>query len=156
MPAWIIEMFAEEDLTLMWWVITCMPLPVWVLMIVLPHGNLTRKLANPFFYPLLLCPVVAFLYHLLIDVGIPSMPQGWRFTQSKEFITHPLVLMIFWAKLQIMHLFLGITLYRDARQRKMLIPVTLIVAWFSGPLALMLYALRLILHKAINKKPRRR
>lgn len=146
MPGWVIETFADAELTLLFWTATLLPVPLWVMMIFLPKSGLTKALANPFATPLLLCPAVGYLYYLLLTVGIPSQPTGWDFAQSKAFLTHPIVLMIFWTKLQIMHLFLGTVFYRVARMQGLVVPVTLLLAWFFGPLALPVFALRILLH----------
>lgn len=153
MPAWVLRTFADGQLTVLFWAVTLLPLPLWLLMIFRPQHPRTRQLANPYIYPLLLSPAVVYLYYLLITVGIPRAPEGWLFTQSEKFLTHPMVFLILWAKIQIMHLFLGATLYRDARNKGLVIPVTLLLCWLTGPLGLLSYTLRLIVYCVRTGRP---
>jgi hypothetical protein len=146
MPAWLIEIFAEARLTLLFWVTTLLPVPLWLLMIFMPRAPATRLLANPFWYPLLLCPAVAFLYYLLLTVSLPEVPDGLRFADARALLAHPIVFLIVWTKLQVLHLFLGATLYHHANRQGLRTPVVLLLTWLTGPVGLLVYALRLLVH----------
>jgi len=143
MPAWIIEWFASEQLTRLYWIITLAGAPFWLLMILLPGKAYTRKFCSPFLAPPLFSIGLVYLYVQLWDLGLPSAPAGLAYSDQAEVAAHPIVLLIIWLHLQILNLFLGESIFADARKRKMAIPLELLLCWFFGPLGLLVYGLRL-------------
>ncbi|MEO0794336.1 MAG: abscisic acid-deficient protein Aba4 family protein [Verrucomicrobiota bacterium] len=143
MPGWIIEWFASEALTQLFWIITLAGLPFWLMMIVFPRKPFTRKLCSPLLAPVVMTIGVLYLYWQLWDLGIPDAPTGINYSDQAAVATHPIVLLILWLKIQTLNLFLGESLFIDANKRKILIPVELILCWLFGPIGLLTYALRI-------------
>ncbi|MGF1452477.1 MAG: abscisic acid-deficient protein Aba4 family protein [Opitutales bacterium] len=147
MPAWIVRTFGDEQLTLLFWVITALPLPLWALMIAVPNQRLTRRVAGPLRYPLVLLPGLLYLYILSFRLGMPLAFVDGRYAEFEKFFTHPIVFLTLWAQLQVLHLILGVVIFQDARSRNLTVPVALLITWFGGPLGLFWYAMRLLIHR---------
>ncbi|WP_309398511.1 ABA4-like family protein [Cerasicoccus maritimus] len=147
----MIELFAEETLTQLFWIITLAGAPFWGLMIFLPGKPYTRHLCTPYLAPPIFALGLIYLYYQLWSVGLPDAPTGLDYSDQAAVATHPLVLLILWSHAQILNLFLGESIYIDARKRKWSIPVELVLCWLLGPIGLLVYALRLMLAKAGGK-----
>lgn len=147
MPGWIIEWFASEQLTRLFWLITLAGAPFWLLMIFLPGKPVTRGLCSPFLAPSLFSLGLVYLYVQLWDLGLPGAPSGLGYRDQADVASHPMVMLILWLHLQILNLFLGETLFADARKRKLRIPVELIICWLFGPLGLLAYGARIAVMK---------
>ncbi|GHB97990.1 ABA4-like family protein [Cerasicoccus arenae] len=152
MPNWFIEWYASEALTQLFWIITLAGAPFWLMMILLPSNPHTRRLCSPFLAPPLFSLGLIYLYYQLWTVGLPDAPTGLTYSDQASVATHPVVLLILWLHTQILNLFLGETLFADARRHKLAIPVELIFCWFFGPIGLLAYGLRLLVTKPFRKR----
>lgn len=151
MPGWIIEWFASEQLTQLFWIITLAGAPFWLMMILLPGKPMTRRLCSPFLAPPLFTLGLIYLYFQLWDLGLPSAPTGLDYSEQAAVAGHPLVLLILWLHAQILNLFLGETIFADARKRKMRIPIEVALCWIFGPVGLLVYGLRLLAVKPFGR-----
>lgn len=151
MPSWMIEFFAGETLTRLFWVITLAGAPFWALMIFLPGKPMTRHLCSPFFAPPLFAIGLLYLYYQLWTLGLPDAPTGLDYSDQAAVAAHPIVFLILWLHAQILNLFLGESLFVEARKRKMRIPVELLLCWLFGPVGLLVFGIRLLLTKATGK-----
>lgn len=151
MPGWIIEWFASEQLTQLFWIITLAGSPFWLMMILLPGKPMARRLCSPFLAPSLLSIGLIYLYYQLWQLGLPSAPSGLDYSDQAAVAAHPLVLLILWLQVQTLNLFLGETLFVDACKRKIAIPIELALCWLLGPVGLIVYGLRLMLTKPFKR-----
>lgn len=148
----MIETFGKTELNQAFWLVLLMTAPVWLLMLFFPSKSWTRVLANPFLFPVLLLGVLGYLYYLLWQLGVPSIPQNVQFEASRNFVQHPIVWLIAFCKLQILNLFLGTVLFREAHRMGMrMIPLELLTCWFFGPLGLLVFILHLLLRLAFKR-----
>ena len=144
MRAWLIELFGSRQLNQTFWALTLGPLPIWIALVCWPRRALARALAWPWLVP----PLLGVAYLVLIwnawDVGLPRIPEGVAARNTRVFLFHPLIFLVLWAHVQMANLFVGITLLRDARERKMDIPFELALCWLFAPVAVVFYALRVL------------
>ena len=152
MSTWLIEAFAAAALTRAFWGVTLMALPVWAVLLFAPRGKLARKLSRqPFWIPSVYGIVLLFLYFQAWEVGLPSLPGGTSYSDSKAFLVHPLILLTVWCKLQILQLFAGLCIHREALRLKTVAPAELVLTWFFGPLGLLVFSLRSFFHGGLKK-----
>ncbi len=147
MPLWIIETFGHQELTFAFWLITLMTAPFWLAMILLPGNRMVRRLCHPLLFPFLLCGILLYLYWTAWGMGLPDI-SGHQYRDFRPFVRHPLVFLSLWCKVMILNLFLGMVLFREANRSGIRIPLELILAWITGPLALLVYVPHLLLHMA--------
>lgn len=151
MPGWLIEWFADKELTRLYWIITLAGAPFWLMMLLAPGKAYTKRLCSPLLAPPLFALGLLYLYYQLWSLGLPNAPTGLGYQDQAAVAGHPIVLLILWMHAQILNLFLGETLFADARKRKMRIPVELGLCWLFGPVGLLVYGLRLALAKAFGR-----
>ena len=152
MPAWLLKSFGNEQLTLLFWVVTLLPMPLWGMMVGFPRHRATHLLASALRYPMLLFPGLIYLYSLSLRIGMPVALSGWQYSEVEKFLTHPIIFITIWAQLQLLHLILGIVIYRDAEGRGLRVPVSLLSTLAGGPVGLGVYALRLLVHRLAGRK----
>jgi len=152
MPGWLIEWFASDTLNQLFWIITLAASPFWLMMIIAPGKRFTRDLCSPLIGPVILSCGVAYLWYLLWELGPPAPPAGIEYSHSASVVDHPIVLLILWLHVQTLNLFLGESIYADARRRKMWIGLELILCWAAGPIGLLVYAARLVITMPIRKR----
>lgn len=140
---WLIELYAHKVLTQALWVIVGMTAPVWLLMIVSPRKRWVKFIASPFVSPPLLTLVLIYLLYLTFTVGPPELPTGIDYSQSKAFIAHPLILLVMVCNTQILHLFLGTILFREANRHKVMARFELLLTWILGPVGWLCFVVRM-------------
>lgn len=143
MSGWLIELFAHAVLTKALWALLAMTAPFWVLMVALPHKRWVQLLASPYFAPVIFNGVLIYFYYLAFTVGPPELPQDVDFKESKAFIAHPLMLLVFVGQLQVLQLFMGTIILREARARNVSARLELLMTWWFGPIGWLFFALRI-------------
>lgn len=144
MPAWLIEAFASALLTRAFWFATLMTVPAWLGMVFLPKQDWVRRLCHPLVAPVCYALVWGYLCYQAWTLGLPE-PTGTSFSENRDLAAHPMVFLAGWTQLQVLHLFLGCWIYRDALKRQWSVPAELLGCWLFGPLGLIFYALRVAL-----------
>ncbi|MGE9296339.1 MAG: ABA4-like family protein [Puniceicoccales bacterium] len=151
MPGWLIEWFADETLTQLFWIISLAGAPFWALMIAAPRKKLTRHLCSPFVGPVILGAGLTYLYAQLWELGLPAAPSELDYSAGAAIAGHPIVLLIMWLHIQTLNLFLGESIFADAQRKRIAVPVELILCWALGPVGLLVYAARLVLTAPMRK-----
>lgn len=147
MPLWIIETFGNRELTFAFGFITLMTAPFWLAMILLPGSAMVRRLCQPLLFPCLLCGILLYLYWQAWGMGLPAI-DGHLYSDLRPFVRHPLVFLALWCNLMILNLFFGMVLFREANRCGLRVWLELILAWITGPLALLVYVPHLLVHTA--------
>lgn len=142
MPVFLIETFGNAKLTLAFWGVVALETPLWLLMILWPQARWVVRLASPFFIPVIFNGVLFYFYYLAMTVGPPDLPQGFDFKQSKAFIAHPMVVLVLWCHVRILHLLLGTLILREANRMKLKMPFVLACTWLLGPVGWMVFVFR--------------
>lgn len=142
MSYWMLDTFGSRQFNEAFWIISLIPGPVWVMLILMPDNIITRHLVSPFVLPALLGVVYLYFVYLLFAYGPPSTPESMSMKEVRRFVIHPLVFLVLWSHLMITNLFVGMRIYEDARKRRSHAPVELFICWFFAPIALMIYAIR--------------
>lgn len=145
MPGWTIELLAGEKLNRAFWIIMLMPVPVWLMVIVLPGQRWVRHIAHPFLFPVLMLIPLFYLYRELWLLGGIVWPGGIGYSEASNVVVHPIGFLILWCQVQTLHLFLGLVVFQDACKRGLQIPGELIACWVLGPVGLLVYLLRLLI-----------
>jgi hypothetical protein len=148
MPVWMVEVFGQSAINRAFWAMNAVAIPFWLFMILLPRQKWVQQVCNPFFIPVLLGLVYFYALYLLVTVtGVPPL-SGLEVRALRNFINHPLVFLVIWAHYLTVDLFLGMTIFRDAARRKIIVPIELLLCWFMGPVGLVAYGARLLWLKA--------
>ena len=150
MSQWMLDTLGARQFNEAFWIISLIPGPVWIMLILLPDNRITRRLASPFVLPAVLGVVYLYFVYLLFTYGLPTTPDNVTMKAVRRFVIHPLVFLVLWSHLMITDLFVGMRLYEDARRRNLHIPVELLICWFFAPVALMLYAVRRALRRPVR------
>jgi hypothetical protein len=141
----MIEYFGREQLNELFLFLMVMTAPGWLAMIILPRQRIVKFLATPFVLPVLYLPILGYMVMQFHDSSLlPAAPTGTDFKSVKGMMVHPMAILILVCKIQICFLAIGTTIYQKAVQLKTVAPVELIIAWFTGPLALLVFAMRLL------------
>lgn len=146
MPIWVLETFGQDELTQAFLLVSLMTAPFWLAMLTFPSSKLVQHLMHPLLFPSLLAGFVVGLGWFAWSMGV-TLPEGTEYRHIRRYFRHPLPLLVLWAQIQVLHLFVGAVLFREAGQRNMRIPAELVIAWASGPLALPVFAIRLMLRR---------
>jgi len=147
MPGWIIELFGSAQLERAFWWITLIPLPLWIALILFQKQAWFAYIAHPLTLPLLPIPLWGYIIYQIITVfGSPGF-QEVTFSDTRDFLGHPLIFLALWTQLQIVNLFVGVTIYQHGRQAKINVTVELILAWILAPIAILICAFRFGLKK---------
>lgn len=144
MPAWMIETFGNRDMTLLFWGLALAPAPWWVAMIFLPPGRSVERWASPWVWPGLFTVPVVLLLGKLLEYGA-SPPAEVDYAGARTFLQHPLVFLMLWAGYQAGILFVGMSVYREARRVGIRASVELLLVWLLGPVGLAVFAVRRML-----------
>jgi len=142
MSQWMLDTFGSRQFNEAFWIISLIPGPVWIMLILMPDNRVTRLLVSPFILPAILGVVYLYFIYLLFTYGPPNTPDNVSMKEVRRFVIHPLVFLVLWSHLMITDLFVGMRMYEDARHRGFHVPVELFICWFFAPVALMLYAFR--------------
>jgi hypothetical protein len=148
MPIWLIEVFGSGDLDRTFVVILTMTAPVWVAMIAFPQASVVRFLAQPFLVPPLYCVVLMMLLwksHQAAILPDPYAPISYE--SARDFSRHPISFLALFCNLQILNLTVGTLIYQKSMRSGMRAPVELLLCWFIGAVALIPFALRLLVRK---------
>lgn len=148
MPIWLIETFGSEDLDRTFILILLMTAPVWLGMIVFPQAKLVRLLARPFVSPPAYCIVLFVLLWKSHQAAILPDPYApITYESARDFSRHPISFLALFCNLQILNLAAGTVIYQKAMRARMRAPVELLLCWLVGAVALIPFALRLLLRK---------
>jgi hypothetical protein len=148
MPIWIIELFGARDLNVTFLVIALMTAPLWVGMIAFPQAACIKHLAHPW----LIVPLYTLVLLLIVWKSsqseiLPEPVLTANYQSAQNFAQHPVVFLVLFCNLQIINLFMGVIIYQKAMRSGFTAPVELTLCWFLGAVALLPFALRLILRK---------
>lgn len=148
MPIWLIEVFGSADLDRIFILILSMTAPVWVAMIVFPQLRLVRILAQPWLLPPLYSIVLFVLLwksHQAAVLPDPYAPVSYE--SARTFSRHPIAFLALFCNLQILNLTVGTMMYQKTIRSGMRAPLELLLCWWLGAVALLPFALRLLLRK---------
>lgn len=148
MPIWLIEVFGDKDLDNTFIIILLMTAPVWVAMITFPQSKLVRVLAQPFLLPPFYCIVLfVLLWKSHQSAVLPDPYAPITYESAHEFSRHPISFLALFCNLQILNLAVGTLIYQKAMRSGMRAPVELLLCWFIGAVALIPFALRLLVRR---------
>lgn len=150
-PGWIIELFGSKQLTQAFWLTCAVTLPFWLGMLLLPQQRWVRRICSPWGGPILGIGLLFYFYFLLVTLGAPALPEGVAFSESKAVAEHPLVFLVIWCQINVLHLLLGTFIFREANRNQMRVPVELILCWLLGPIGWFVFTLRLGARKALKE-----
>ncbi|PXA03871.1 hypothetical protein DDZ13_09525 [Coraliomargarita sinensis] len=148
MPIWLIEVFGAGDLDSTFILLLLMTGPVWVAMVAFPQSRLVRSLAQPYLLPPLYCIVLfVLLWKSHQSAVLPDPYAPITYESAREFSRHPISFLALFCNLQILNLTVGTVIYQKAMRSGMRAPIELLLCWFVGAVALILFALRLLVRK---------
>ena len=137
----LIEFLNFENIYLLanWGVI-----PFWLLLIFLPHNQITNFLVQSVVVPLLLAAGYAYISYDLFTQG--NIFSGFELYSGLDglyaMFANEALLLLFWLHFLAISLFVGTWIVRDSKKyfipKIVLIP-SLILTYFSGPIGLVLY-----------------
>ena len=137
----LISFFNFENIYLIanWGVI-----PFWMLLIFLPHHQITNFLVQSVIVPLLLATGYIYLSYDLFTDG--NMFDGFELYSGLDglysMFANEVLLLIFWLHFLAISLFVGSWIVRDSKRYfipKVIIIPSLILTYFSGPIGLVIY-----------------
>lgn len=148
MPIWLIETFGSGQLDSTFILILLMTSPVWVVMIACPQSRAVRALAQPF----LLTPFYCIVLFILLwkshqSAVLPDPYAPITYESAREFSRHPISFLALFCNLQILNLTVGMMMYQKAMRSGLRAPVELLLCWFIGAVAVIPFALRLLVRK---------
>lgn len=148
MPIWLIETFGSGHLDSTFILILLMTAPVWVAMIVFPELRVVRFFAQPFLLPPLYCVVLfILLWKSHQSAVLPDPYAPITYESARDFSRHPISFLALFCNLQILNLVVGNVIYQKALRSGMRAPVELLLCWFIGAVAVVPFALRLLVRK---------
>jgi hypothetical protein len=148
MPIWLIEIFGSKNLDSTFILILLMTAPVWAAMIAFPESATVRKLAQPFLVSPLYCAVLfVLLWKSHQSAVFPDPYAPISYESARDFSRHPVSFLALFCNLQILNLTVGMMMYQKAVRSRFKIPIELLLCWFIGAVALIPFALRLLLRK---------
>ena len=120
-------------------------MPAWALLIIFPHGSITKKLVHSMLYPLVLGLVYAVGLGFAIFGGLGAEESGFTTIAAvRALFSTDIGILVGWTHYLVFDLFVGAWEARDARRRGfrhwLLIPCLLFTFMF-GPLGLLLYVI---------------
>ena len=120
-------------------------MPAWALLIIFPHGSITKTLVHSMLYPLVLGLVYAVGLGFAIFGGLGAEESGFTTIAAvRALFSTDMGLLVGWTHYLVFDLFVGAWEARDARRRGfrhwLLIPCLLFTFMF-GPLGLLLYVI---------------
>ena len=131
-------------------------IPFWLLLIVLPHHNLTIFFVQSIIVPLLLGAAYSFVaYNIFLEGSILDSFELYNgLSGLYSMFSNEAFLLIFWLHFLAISLFLGSWILRDSK--KYMVPrffvlISLVVTYFTGPVGLFIYWLiRIFFAKKIS------
>jgi hypothetical protein len=148
MPIWLIEIFGARDLDNTFILILLMTAPVWLAMIFCPGSSVVRWLCQPFLLPPFYCIVLFLLLWKSHEASVLPDPYApISYESARHFSKHPIAFLALFCNLQILNLFAGTVIYQKAMRSGMRAPIELLICWFVGAVALIPFALRLLVRK---------
>lgn len=150
MPIWMVDWLGYRHLDAAFSYLLLMTAPVWLVMIALPRNRLVALIAQPFFAPLLYLPILFYILWQARSIGfMPGWIDSADYRSARTLARHPVAFLAIFCKLQILHLFVGTVIYQKARSLKMNVTLELFLAWLLGLIALIPFAMRLLLRKLL-------
>jgi hypothetical protein len=148
MPIWLVDWLGGQQLDVAFGYLLVMTAPVWIVMIAFPGNRLVAFIAQPFIAPLLYLPVLFYIFWQARSIGfLPTWIETADYRSARAFVRHPVVFLAIFCKMQILYLFVGTVIYQKARAMRMNVIIELLIAWFLGLVALLPFALRLIIRQ---------
>ncbi|QXD22981.1 DUF4281 domain-containing protein [Opitutia bacterium ISCC 51] len=142
MPVWIVEMFGEARLNLLFWIITGSTAPFWILMLFFGRHGWAKALCHPWLIPPLLgCLHIYTVYLLFTITSAPEVPDP-SMKGVREFWSQPFLFLSLWAHRMILDLFCGMMLNRTKEGEGTAGKFSLVLVWLLGPIGLMIFAVR--------------
>ncbi|MCZ6673913.1 MAG: DUF4281 domain-containing protein [Verrucomicrobia bacterium] len=142
MPVWIVELFGEARLNLLFWIITASTAPFWVLMIFFGQVRWVKSICHPWLVPPLLGGLHIYSLYLLFTItSVPEVPEA-SMKGVREFWFQPFLFLSLWAHRMILDLFCGMMLNRAKGGQSWAGKVSLLLIWILGPIGLMIFAAR--------------
>ena len=119
-------------------------IPFWLLLIFLPHHQITNFLVQSVIVPLLLAAGYIYLSYSLFTDG--NMFDGFELYSGLDglysMFANETLLLIFWLHFLSISLFAGAWIVRDGKRYlipKIIIIPSLILTYFTGPIGLVIY-----------------
>lgn len=148
MPIWLIENFGSGQLDRTFILILLMTAPVWLAMIVMPQSRMLRFVAQPFLLTPFYCTVLfVLLWKSHQSAVLPDPYAPISYESARQFSRHPIAFLALFCNLQILNLTVGMMIYQKALRSGMRVPVELLLCWTIGAVAVIPFALRLLLRK---------
>ena len=101
MQQWMLDTLGARQFNEAFWIISLIPGPVWIMLILLPDNSITRRLASPFVLPAVLGVVYLYFISLLFTYGLPATPDSVSMKAVRRFVIHPLAFLVLWYGLPI-------------------------------------------------------
>ncbi len=141
MPIWVIELFGREELNRAFLAVFFLTAPAWIAMIVFPSRTIVQRLARPLVLPplLTLC-LLALVWQFHAAAMLPATPEGLDYGAARAFVRHPSAFLVLFCNLQLLNLLCGTYMYQTAKRHAMRVPVELLLCWFLGAPALLVFA----------------
>ena len=119
-------------------------IPFWLLLIFLPHHQITNFLVQPVVVPLLLAAGYIYLSYDLYKSGniLDSFQLYGALDDLYAMFANETLLFIFWLHFLSISLFAGAWIVRDGKRYlipKIIIIPSLILTYFTGPIGLVIY-----------------
>ena len=119
-------------------------IPFWLLLIFIPHHQVTNFLTQSIIIPLLLATGYAYLSYIIYLEG--NIFEGFELYSGLNglysMFANEALLLIFWLHFLAISLFAGSWIVRDSKRfliHKIVIIPSLILTYFSGPIGLTIY-----------------
>ena len=119
-------------------------IPLWLLLIILPNHGLTNFFTQSIIVPLLLGAAYTFVaYKIFIEGNILDSFELYSGLDGLySMFANETFLLIFWLHFLVISLFVGAWIVRDSRRymiSRILVILSLILTYFSGPIGLLIY-----------------
>ena len=119
-------------------------IPLWLLLIILPNHGLTNFFTQSIIVPLLLGAAYTFVaYKIFIEGNILDSFELYSGLDGLySMFANETFLLIFWLHFLVISLFVGAWIVRDSRRymiSRILVILSLILTYFSGPVGLIIY-----------------
>ena len=139
---WIVELFGEARLNLLFWIITGSTAPFWVMMIFFGRYHWVKQFCHPWLIPPLMGGLYLYCIYMLFTVtASPEVPDA-TMKSMRLFWSHPFLFMALWAHRMIFDLFCGMMLNRTKEGEGWTGKLSLLLIWLLGPIGLMIFAVR--------------
>jgi|TARA_B100001971_G_C18094172_1_gene485172 hypothetical protein len=120
-------------------------LPFWLMLAIIPNSKFTRFFVNSVILPLILSAAYVYIIYLAILIDEPIFDIFKIYLSLEDLYTifaTESFLLVFWLHFTALNLFLGLWISRDGVKYNIsrgLVLVPLILAYFTGPLGLILH-----------------